>query len=115
MKTVREIIFYGNHFEAFYHAQNRKVKDKIDEVLFMITIIERVPSKFLQHLAGTDGLYEIRIGLGSNIFRVFCCFDEGYLVVLFNGFQKKSQKTPANELERAERLKEEYFKEKNHG
>ncbi len=115
MEIIRKIIFYGKYFELFYGEQNRKVKDKIDEVLFMISIIERVPTKFLQHLEGRKGLYEIRIELGGNIFRIFCCFDEGKLVVLFNGFQKKSQKTPRIELEKAERLKLEYFKEKSHG
>lgn len=115
MEVVRKIIFYGNHFELFYDKQNGKVKDKIDEVLFMMTIIERVPRKFLQHLDGTDGLYEVRIELGGNIFRIFCCFDEGKLVVLFNGFQKKSQKTPRTELEKAERIKKEYFNGKGHG
>lgn len=115
MEVVRKIIFYGTHFSLFYDQQNGKVKDKIDEVLFMMTIIERVPKKFLQHLDGTEGLYEVRIELGGNIFRIFCCFDEGKLVVLFNGFQKKSQKTPRSELEKAERIKKEYFNEKGHG
>lgn len=64
-------------------------------------------------MTGTDGLYEIRIEVGSDIFRVFCCFDKGNLVILFNGFQKKSQKTPKQELELAEKLKREYFQIKN--
>ena len=64
-------------------------------------------------MTGTNGLYEIRIELGSNIFRIFCCFDEGRLVVLFNGFQKKTQKTPKSEIEKAEKLKAEYFSQKN--
>ena len=63
-------------------------------------------------MTGTDGLYEIRIEFQSNIYRVFCCFDEGKVVVLFNGFQKKSQKTPQIEIEKAIKIKEEYFKEK---
>ena len=57
----------------------------------------------------SDGLFEIKIEFGSNIFRIFSCFDEGNIVVLFNGFQKKTQKTPKNELMKAERLKREYF------
>ncbi|UMY65372.1 MULTISPECIES: type II toxin-antitoxin system RelE/ParE family toxin [unclassified Flavobacterium] len=115
MKQVRQIIFYQGHFHAFYHAQNRKVQRKIDEVLFMISILERVPSKFLEHLTGTDGLFEIRIEWSGSIFRVFCCFDEGRLVVLFNGFQKKTQKTPKTEIDKAEKLKVAYFKEKYDG
>ena len=61
-------------------------------------------------MTGYDGLYEIRIEYQSNIYRIFCCFDHEQLVVLFNGFQKKTQKTPKNEIERAMRLKDEYFK-----
>ncbi|GEO06219.1 hypothetical protein AAE02nite_38830 [Adhaeribacter aerolatus] len=71
-----------------------------------------MPKKFLQYMEGTNGLYEIRVELGSNIYRIFCCFDEGKLVVLFNGFQKKTQKTPKAEIERAEKLKAEYFGQK---
>jgi len=112
VKKVREIIFYKTYFEDFFNEQTEKVKNKIDEVLFTITIIDRVPKKFLQHLEGTNGLYEVRIELGSNIFRIFCCFDEGRLIILFNGFQKKSQKTPKLEIEKAEKLKDEYFTQK---
>jgi phage-related protein len=66
----------------------------------------------MKHLTGTDGLYQIRVEFQSNIYRIFCCFDKGQLVVLFNGIQKKTQKTPKSELDRAERLKKEYFKSK---
>ncbi|WP_192821781.1 type II toxin-antitoxin system RelE/ParE family toxin [Rufibacter sp. LB8] len=112
MEPVREIIFYQNHFQDFFDKQTEKVKNKIDEVLFLITIIERVPRKFFQHMEGTDGLYEVRVEVGSNIFRIFCCFDEGRLVVLFNGFQKKTQKTPKSEIEKAIKLKVDYFAQK---
>ena len=71
--------------------------------------VDRVPEKFLKHLTGTDGLYEIRVEYQSTIYRIFCCFDEGKLVVLFNGFQKKTQKTPKGELEKAISLMKEYF------
>ena len=76
--------------------------------------VQNVPKKFLDHMTGTDGLFEIRIEFESNIYRIFCCFDKGNLVVLFNGFQKKSaaaaaQKTQKKEIELALKLKEEYF------
>ena len=71
-----------------------------------------VPKKYFNHMEDTDGLFEIRVEVGSNIFRVFSFFDEGNLVILLNGFQKKSQKTPKNEIELAEKLKKEYFNEK---
>lgn len=81
-------------------------------MLFVITVADRVPQKFLKHLEGTNGLYEIRVEFQVNIYRIFCCFEEGQVVVLFNGFQKKSQKTPAGEIERAVRIMNEYFDEK---
>lgn len=71
-----------------------------------------MPEKFLAPMTGYEGLFEIRIEYQSNIFRVFCCFDQGQLIVLFNGFQKKSQKTPKIEIERAMKLKTEYFENK---
>ena len=74
---------------------------------------QRVPAKFLKHIESTDGLYEIRVELTGNIYRIFCCFDEGKLVVLFNAFQKKTQKTPQNEIEKALNIKNEYFKQKS--
>ncbi len=108
----REIIFYENHFIEFYQNQDEKVKEKINTLLKLKKQVDKVPKKFLKHLAGTNGLYEIRIEFQSNIYRIFCCFDKGKLVVLFNGFQKKSQFTPKNELEKALRLMNEYFQQK---
>jgi phage-related protein len=105
----REIIFYDHHFIKFYQDQNEKVKDKIKYVLELIKQVEKVPDKFLKHIKGTKGLYEIRIEYQSNIYRIFCCFDKGKLVVLLNGFQKKTQKTRANEIEKAEKLMNEYL------
>ena len=96
----------------FFQAQTKGVKDKIDQVLFVITVADRIPKKFFEHLTGSDGLYEIRVEYQSNIFRIFCCFDEGKVVVLFNGFQKKSQKTPKAEIDKALKIKEDYFKDK---
>jgi phage-related protein len=105
----RKIIFHRNHFTDFYLEQSPKVQEKIEFVFRIIRQVERVSKKFLDHIEGTDGLYEIRVEIGSNIFRIFCCFDEGQIVVLFNGFQKKTQKTPKNEIEKAKRLKQEYY------
>lgn len=109
----REIIFYGNHFIEFYQQQDQNVKSKIQYVFELIKQVDRVPEKFLKHLTGTSGLYEIRVEYQSNSYRVFCCFDEDQLVVLFNGFQKKTQKTPKKEIEKAVQLMKEYFMRKN--
>lgn len=105
----RKIIFHGDYFTRFFLEQTNSVQEKIEYVLRIIRQVERVPKTFLQHLEDTEGLYEIRVEYGSNLFRIFCCFDEGNLVVLLNGFQKKSQKTPVNELQLAKRLMKEYF------
>lgn len=110
---IRKIIFFENHFIEFYQNQDKKVKDKIQYAFELLKQVERVPKKFLEHLTGTDGLYEIRIEYQSNIYRIFCCFDKGKLIVLFNGFQKKTQKTPNKELDKAKRLMKAYFKQKN--
>ena len=109
---ARTIIFHKNYFIEFYREQDVKVKGKIQYVLELIKQVDRVPEKFLKHLTGTDGLYEIRVEYQSNIYRIFCCFDEGKLVVLFNGFLKKTQKAPKNELKKAIELMNEYFQEK---
>ena len=112
MKQKRELIFFGHYFMDFFNPLKEKVKTKIDYVLFLIVTAERIPKKFFSYMEGTDGLFEIRIEYESNIYRIFCCFDEGNLVVLFNGFQKKSQKTPSREIDLANRLKNEYFNSK---
>lgn len=108
----RKIIFYENHFIEFYQKQDIKVKGKIQYVFELIKQVDRVPEKFLKHLTGTDGLYEIRVEYQSNIYRIFCCFDEEQIVILFNGFQKKTQKTPQKEIDKAIRLMKDYFNTK---
>ena len=109
MEAVREIIFYKEYFDDFFEPLTEKVKNKIDEALFMISILERIPTKFFKSIEGIKGLFEIRIEYEGNIYRIFCCFDKGNLVVLFNGFQKKTQKTPTTELQKAEKIMSAYF------
>ena len=113
MRTERKIVFHEDYFVQFYLAQNAKVQEKIEYVFKIVRTVEKIPKKFLDHLTGTEGIYEMRIEVGSDIFRIFCCFDDGNLVVLFNAFQKKTQKTPKQELDKAVRLKKEYFNIKN--
>ena len=105
--------FYKDYFYDLFNELPEKVKGKIDEVLYILVVLQKIPVKFLSHITGYDGLYEVRIAYGSNIYRIFCCFDEGNLIVLFNGFQKKSQKTPQEEIVKALKIKAEYFEEKN--
>lgn len=104
----RTIIFYKDYFEDFFVKQQDKVKDKIIWIFELIEELPRVPETYLKHIENTDGLFEIRVQLGSDIFRIFCFFDRGQLVVLANGFQKKTQKTPKQEIEKAIKIKDEY-------
>lgn len=108
----REIRFYKNYFKEFFIDQEEKVRRKILQVLVWIQTIDRLPVSIFKSIQGKKGLYEIRIEFAGNIYRIFCCFDKDSLVILFNGFQKKTQKTPLDEIEKADRLRREYFEGK---
>lgn len=112
IKKYRTVITYKNYFEDFLEKQGPKIVNKILQILRIIEEVERIPTTHLKYIEDTNGLFEIRIKLGSDIFRIFCFFDAGKLVVLLSGFQKKTQKTPPNEIKRAIRLMEEYYQEK---
>ena len=107
-EKIRTVFLYKSYFTDFYIKQKQKVKDKIIWTLKLIETIKQVPEDYLKYLEGTVGLYEIRVQQGSDIFRVFCFFDEGKLIVLANGFQKKTQKTPKSEIDKALKIKIEY-------
>ena len=111
-KKYRTVITYKTYFEEFLIKQRQKVKEKIFWTFLLIEEVRQVPETYLKHLEGTDGLYEIRIQLASDIFRIFCFFDEGKLVVLANGFQKKTQKIPKQEITKALKIMEEYHENK---
>ena len=108
----REVITYKDYFEDLFKKQSRKVQDKIIKVLDILETVDRVPATYLKYIEGTNGLFEIRAQFGSDIFRIFCCFDGNRLVVLFSGFQKKTQKTPLKEIAKAVRIMDEYFNDK---
>ena len=107
----RQVIAYKNYFLDFYGELDNNVQRKIEWTLNLIRVTQQIPEKYFQHLKETKGLYEIRVEVGSNIYRIFAFFDKGNLVVLGNGFQKKSQKTPKQEIERALKIMEEYQNE----
>jgi phage-related protein len=115
MEKIRTIKLFRNYYKEFYVAQTETVRQKINQVLKMIETQRIVPIKFFKYLEGSDGIYEVRVEVGNNIYRVFCCFDKGAVVVLFHGIQKKSQKTPKKEIRRAEALRKEYFESKKEG
>jgi phage-related protein len=107
---MRKLRLFGGYFEEFMKTLTSDEQKKINYILDMLKWNDRVSSKFVKHLC--DGLYEIRMEYNSNIYRLFFIFDEGNIIVLFNGFQKKSQKTPQNELSKALKIKEEYYASK---
>lgn len=108
---IREVVVYKTYFDDFFKSQPQKVKDKIIKVLDIIEQVERIPTTYLKYIEGTNGLFEVRVQLGNNIFRIFCFFDGNKFVVLLTGFQKKTQKTPRAEIKRAEKLMEEYYED----
>ena len=111
-QKYRQITFFKEYFQSFFDKQSKKVKAKIVWTFDLVEDLQRVPETYLKHIENNDGLYEIRVQLGSDIFRIFCFFDQGQLVVLMNGFQKKTQKTPKKEIELALKIKAEYESEK---
>ena len=112
MNKKRELYFFKSYFEEFYEDQTDKIKKKIIWTLKVIEEIDRIPEIYLKHLKNTTGLYEIRVQVGNNIFRIFCFFDLDNIVVVGHGFQKKTQKTPKQQIERAEQIKKEYYESK---
>jgi phage-related protein len=113
MDTIRQIIAYKNHFEDFLLALDIRTQNKIHKIISLLETMDRVPSNYIKLISGTKGLYEARVQLGNNIWRIFCFFDEGNLVILLNGFTKKTQRTPTSEIEKAKNLMRTYYLEKN--
>ncbi len=112
MNKKRELLFYKNYFREFYKSQSKKTQKKILWTLKIVEELERIPETYFKHLTGTSGLYEIRVQVGSNIYRIFCFFDHNNIVVVGHGFQKKTQKTPQKEIDKAEINKKEYYEGK---
>ena len=108
----RKLSTYGEHFFEFYNALDKGLQEKVDWVFELVKTVDFIPKKYFQHLENTDGLYEIRIEFKSNIYQIFCFFDEENLIILINAFQKKTQKTPKQEIELAKKLKKQYFIDK---
>jgi phage-related protein len=102
---------YKDYFWEFYNPLPQKVKEKVDYVLQILISVQKISTKFFRHLE--DGIYEVRIEAGSNIYRIFSFFDDNKLVILLHGFQKKTQKTPRKEIEQAKKLRRMYYDDKN--
>ena len=106
----RRIITFGRYFGEFMEGLSAKEREKVDYGLVLLKTQDRLPTKFVKHIR--DGLYELRTEYNGNIYRVFFIFDEGNIVVLFNGFHKKTQKTPSSEITKALMIKERYYEYK---
>ncbi|MBL0026498.1 MAG: type II toxin-antitoxin system RelE/ParE family toxin [Saprospiraceae bacterium] len=111
MEQIRKLIFFKTYFFDFYENQEQKVKQKMDFGLFLLQYVKQVPSK---HIGSTleKNLFYLRVKQGSNIFRIFFCYDEDKIVVIMNGFTKKTQKTPTKEIDKAISIIKQYFDEK---
>ncbi len=106
----REIITFGNYFDEFLESLNEKEVKKLNYLLMLLETEQIISKKVVKFIR--DEIYELRMLYSGNIYRVFFIFDDGNIVVLFNGFQKKTQKTPTNEIEKAIKIKEEYYEYK---
>ncbi len=100
---------YKDYFWEFYYALSEKTREKVDYVLQHAIVSEQISKKFFKHLE--DGIYELRISSGGNIYRIFCFFEKDKLVILLHGFQKKSQKTPRKEIDQAKKIRRTYYEE----
>jgi putative addiction module killer protein len=110
---MRKIKAYGRYYKEFFDSLSKGVQEKILFGLLKLKNEKFLSSKYVKAIR--DGLFELRIEYQSNIYRIFFIFDEGNIVILFNGFQKKTQKTPSKEIEKALRLKKEYYEQKKEG
>ena len=110
MGKFRSVETYKDFTAEFLDRQTKKVRDKFIWTFQLIEEIEIVPTKYLKHVE--DGIYEVRVKLGSNIYRVMAFFDEEKLVLTINGFQKKTQKTPKSVITKAKKIRYEYEQEK---
>lgn len=105
----RKIKAYKHYFKDFIESLNENESRKVFYVLDMLKTQQRVSEKFVKYIK--DDIFELRVEYNGNIYRVFFIFDKGNIVILFNGFQKKSQKTPKNEIEKAIQIKKEYYEQ----
>ena len=112
MKAGRKVYFYESHFQEFYRTLDYDERKKVDWIIKLVCDLNVVPARFLKSIKGTEGLYEIRVIIWRKAFRIFCFFDDGSLIILLHGIQKKSQKTPLKELAKAKRLRREYYEQK---
>lgn len=108
---MRRVVAYKRYFLDFYENQTDDIQRKIEWTLGLLRDLPMIPEKYFKHIEGTKGLYEVRVQVGNNIYRIFAFFDKGQIIVLGNAFQKKTQKTPKEEIKLAVQIMAEYFSE----
>jgi len=111
-QKFRQVLYYEDYYLSFFETLSLDEKQKFNWTLKLIESVQRVPEKYFKSLTNSEGIFEIRVEVNSNIYRVFSFFDEGNLIILMNGFKKKTQKTPRSEIKKAELIKNNYFYEK---
>jgi phage-related protein len=114
---MKEVIFYETAsgqkpIESFLESLSVKEAQKVAWVLNLVEELDRVPSQYFKKLTKTDDLWEVRVIVGSNIFRLLGFFYGTNLLVLAHAFQKKTQKTPRQDIKLAKKRKHEYFERK---
>ena len=112
MGIVRDVFYYRHYYLTFFEKQSFAVQKKMNWVIGLIVTTPMVPVLFFKSISGTNGLFEIRIDSGGNTFRIFCFFEAEKKLIILNAFQKKTMKLPKKEIEKAKRLKIEYYEEK---
>jgi phage-related protein len=96
---MRTVDFYrlpnnNNPVESFLDSLTGKQAQKVLWVLQLIEELDIVPRQYFKKLVDSEGIWEVRIQFGNDIFRLLGFFDGGNLLILTNGFAKKTQKTP---------------------
>ncbi len=106
----RKLIAFRNYYKDFMETLNNDEQTKVRKALLILENEEKIPYHYIKFIR--DGIYEFRVNYGTNEFRLFFIYDGNTIVVLFNGFKKKTQKTPQKEIEKAIKLKKEYYEQK---
>lgn len=93
---IRNIFYYENHYLDFFERLRPDVRKKFNWTLQLIATVDKVPEKYFKHMTDSTGIYEIKVEVGSDIYRVFSFFDKGNLIILLNGFQNSKNSTSMN-------------------
>ena len=108
---MKKIIAFKRYYSDFMEKLSELERTKILRALLLFETEDKIPYHYIKYLR--DDIYEFRVNYGNNEFRLLFIYDGDTIVVLLNCFKKKTQKTPNSEIEKAIRLKEEYYEQKD--